>query len=249
MTLYDKTIAFILSFLDQHNLQEGAKLPTEQEFGTMTGVSIVTVRRAFAELAQQGIVRREQGRGTFLARRRVNAEITRVGSLRNGLSLDNHSRLTTKVLDISNRTASPDEAQKLKLSKSASVWVVRRVRLLNNKPVIQEISVIPFLLAPNLENNLKRDGEWSLYEVLEQEYGLREVKEEQTLISRRPSPEEATLLNLPRGDWVVDINGVAMSTGSQPIDVFQMVFDAKAFAFRMETPATVEVIEITPTMA
>lgn len=44
----------------------GAKLPTESQLVQETGLSLTTVRRAFNELVQQGLVDRQQGAGTFV---------------------------------------------------------------------------------------------------------------------------------------------------------------------------------------
>jgi SAM-dependent methyltransferase len=76
-------------------------------------------------------VRREQGRGTFLARRRVSAETTKVGSLRNGLSLDARSSLETRLLALERRSATAEDAQRLALGDAAIVWEVSRLRLLD----------------------------------------------------------------------------------------------------------------------
>jgi len=158
--LYEKTIAFILQHIDEHQLREGGQLPTEVALAQQTGVSLVTVRRALAELAAQGIVRREQGRGTFVARPRVRAETTRVGSLRNGLHLDAQSKLETRVLKCLSREAAEEECRTLALASGASVWEISRLRRLNRRPLILETSVIPKLLAPDLGAHLKRsDGE------------------------------------------------------------------------------------------
>ena len=46
MSLYERTISFILHYIDEHKLDEGARLPTEPELAVMAGVSMVTVRRA-----------------------------------------------------------------------------------------------------------------------------------------------------------------------------------------------------------
>ncbi|PJI51733.1 hypothetical protein CTI14_54570, partial [Methylobacterium radiotolerans] len=43
------------------------KLPSEPELCERFGVSRITVRRAVADLEGLGIVRRQQGRGTFVA--------------------------------------------------------------------------------------------------------------------------------------------------------------------------------------
>lgn len=45
----------------------GSKLPTEHELAGRTGLSLTTVRRAFDELVQRGLVVRRQGAGSFAA--------------------------------------------------------------------------------------------------------------------------------------------------------------------------------------
>lgn len=47
----------------------GAKLPTEAQLAADAGLSLTTVRRAFDELAQAGLVVRRQGAGSFVAER------------------------------------------------------------------------------------------------------------------------------------------------------------------------------------
>lgn len=47
----------------------GAKLPTEREMATQSGLSLTTVRRALDELVEQGLIVRRQGAGTFVAQR------------------------------------------------------------------------------------------------------------------------------------------------------------------------------------
>src|ERR1039458_7809401 len=48
------------------------RLPSEQEIAERFHVSKITVRQALQELAQVGYIRREQGRGTFVARRKFD---------------------------------------------------------------------------------------------------------------------------------------------------------------------------------
>jgi GntR family transcriptional regulator len=247
-TLYEKAIAFVLQYVDEHKLGAGDQLPTEAQLSSLAGVSLVTVRRALSELSAQGVVRREQGRGTFVARPRVNAETTKIGGLRHGLHLDARSKLQTKILSCSPRAASREEADNLGLSAGASVWEISRLRLLNRRPMIWETSVIPKILAPDLGQHLTGRDRVSLYDLLDEVYGLRESREEQTLMSRPASTREHELLDLMSFEWVVEVSGVSFSTRHQAIDAFRMVFVAKAFTFRLETAPSffvqaVEVIE------
>ncbi len=47
-------------------LKPGSQLPTERQLAGKFEVSVPTVRRALAELEGEGLIRREQGRGTFV---------------------------------------------------------------------------------------------------------------------------------------------------------------------------------------
>ena len=246
-SLYEKTIAFVLQYIDEKKLREGDQLPTEIQIATLAGVSLVTVRRALAELSSQAVVRREQGRGTFVARPRVSAETTKIGGLRNGLHLDARSKLQTRLLRCHARACVADEAKQLGLPPAASVWEISRLRLLNRQPMIWETSVVPKILAPDLGAQLRGSNRRSLYDLLDEVYGLKEAREEQTLVSRPALRHEHDLLNLLSFEWVVEVSGVSVSSRNQPIDAFRMVFVAKAFAFRLETAPSffVEAVELT----
>ena len=245
-SLYEKTIAFVLQYIDEQKLREGDQLPTEAQLSTLAGVSLVTVRRALSELSSQAVLRREQGRGTFVARPRVKAETTKVGGLRNGLHLDARSKLQTQILSCLARACTEEEARRLALSSATTVWEVSRLRLLNKRPMIWESSVIPKILAPDLAAYLKAGEKRSLYDLLDEVYGLKEAREEQTLVSRPALPREHELLDLMSFEWVVEVSGVSFSSRHQPIDAFRMVFVAKSFAFRLETAPTffVEAVEV-----
>jgi DNA-binding GntR family transcriptional regulator len=244
-SLYEKTIAFVLQYIDEQKLREGDQLPTEARLSALAGVSLVTVRRALSELSSQSVVRREQGRGTFVARPRVKAETTKVGSLRNGLHLDARSKLHTRVLSCEARDCHVEEAKRLGLTPGANVWEVSRLRLLNKRPLIWEQSVIPKIMAPDLSAYLGSDKR-SLYDLLDEVYGLKEAREEQTLVARPALAREHELLDLMRSEWVVEVSGVSLSARHQPIDAFRMVFAANTFEFRLETAPTffVEAVEL-----
>jgi DNA-binding GntR family transcriptional regulator len=247
-SLYEKTIAFVLQYIDEKKLAEGAQLPTETQIAALAGVSLVTVRRALSELSVQGVVRREQGRGTFVARPRVNAETTKIGGLRNGLHLDARSKLQTKVLSCQARACTEEEGVRLGLPAAATVWEISRLRSLSRRPVIWEVSVIPKLLAPDLGSHLEQPDARSLYDLLDEVYGLKEAREEQVLVSRPALPREHALLDLMNFEWVVEIAGVSYSLRHEPIDAFRMIFVAKAFAFRLETAPSfvVQAVEVAP---
>jgi len=56
----------IVSLIATRNIKKGEMLPTEKQLAACFQVSIITIRRAVKHLEESNIVRREQGRGTFL---------------------------------------------------------------------------------------------------------------------------------------------------------------------------------------
>ena len=63
---YYQIQAKIVEYIVRHHIRKGERLPTEKKMAELFGVSIITVRKAVSNLAQEKMIRKEQGRGTFL---------------------------------------------------------------------------------------------------------------------------------------------------------------------------------------
>src|SRR3954470_16565784 len=65
--LYFQLREALLREIREQGLKTGDRLPTEQEIERAYGVSRATIRQALAALEHEGVVRRVQGLGTFVA--------------------------------------------------------------------------------------------------------------------------------------------------------------------------------------
>jgi hypothetical protein len=74
----------LLSHMAQKGMSAGDRLPCEEELARMFSVSGITVRRTLRELAGDGIVERQQGKGTFL-RKNVNVKTAKAGTILFGM--------------------------------------------------------------------------------------------------------------------------------------------------------------------
>src|SRR5918995_7268647 len=66
-TLYHQLLGVLRGRIESGEIRVGDRLPSEADLVSDFGVSRTTARRALDELRRQGLVRREPGRGTFLA--------------------------------------------------------------------------------------------------------------------------------------------------------------------------------------
>ena len=149
----------------------GDPVPSENELARHHKVHRLTARAALQELERRHLVRRIQGRGTFVARRldyRISAEgpasFTEIVRSAGG----NPSTTTDKLLV---RLPTRVERRSLALAPRAHVVELRRTRWLDYEPVGVGISVLPAALVPGLQEKLGPDG--SLYRALVEEYDLQ----------------------------------------------------------------------------
>jgi len=124
----------------------GDLVPAERTLAQEYAVSLGTARQALQALMQEGLVVRKRGRGTFVARSKLMLGTHFLRQLRaQGFAV--RTRL------ISARIAEPTPrgiAELFNLESTAPVYIIMRVRLVNEEPLALETLYIPAHLAPDL---------------------------------------------------------------------------------------------------
>ena len=122
-------------------LQPGARLPSDAELCVEFGVSRMTARNAMQRLAEDGLVARQPGRGSFVtappAHRRANRLMTFTQEMRRAGRVPS-SRILTRAI----RPCSVAEAESLGLAPGEPVVELRRLRTANGEPIALETTVL-----------------------------------------------------------------------------------------------------------
>jgi len=227
---YEIVRDMILGIIESDGLAPGDRLPTSAELAEKSGFSLISVRRALDELERAGVVQRQQGVGTFVARSRIVSEPARSGNLLHTLESDGGSDVVTELVSMRVGLPSATVAANLRISEGLPVWEVVRRRLVESRPVITEIAVLPMALVPALDKDLLAAG-GSLYAYLAETYDLVDEHEEQFLEVTLPTDLERQRLSLGARDLVVRIRGVSYTTDGTPFDCFQQTYPARQFVF------------------
>ncbi|SDF44398.1 GntR family transcriptional regulator [Limimaricola pyoseonensis] len=210
-------------------LSPGAPLPPEREIAALTGLSRVTVRKAIAGLAAEGLVVQKHGSGSFVAPRpeKFEQSLSRLTSFtedmrRRGLST------TTRWLDRGVYVPSPDEVVALGLAADASVARLARLRLADGRPMAIERAALPLTILPDPEA-----VETSLYGTLA-EAGLRPVRALQKISAIAVGREDAATLEVAPGAAGLSIERTSYLPDGRVAEFTRSLYRGDAYNFVAE---------------
>jgi GntR family transcriptional regulator len=204
------------------HLSPGDRLPTEHDLAAWLGVSRMTLRHALSELAQRGLVTRTVGRGggTFVAEAKLEQDLTTLAGF--SAQLRRHGKVAgARVLAAAEIPASAAAAAALELPDGDPVIEVRRIRLADGKPMVIEHSLFPAALCPGLLES-RLDG--SLYELLEDKYGLRPHRARESLEPVIAGVREAEALEVEEGAPLMLVERTAYSVSGRPLEFARDLF-------------------------
>ena len=78
--LYKQIVQAIQHSIQSGEYPEGSRLPSEQELSELFHVSRITVRTALKELADEELVIRRQGKGTYVGKKKFKRNLSLVTS-------------------------------------------------------------------------------------------------------------------------------------------------------------------------
>lgn len=171
------------------------KIPSENELNRMYGISRMTARQVLAQLVNEELLFRVQGKGTFVAHRKIGATSPTYLGIREQLERMGYAT-TTMVLSSEAAPADVRVAAHLAISPDELVYRLRRVRLVDGEPISLHTSFVPKRLAADLDADDLVNRQ--LCVILENEYDLRMSRVVESLESTLPSADEAKQLRIRR---------------------------------------------------
>ena len=181
--------------LSDGSLQPGDRLPTEARLSEQFGVNRHTVRRALAGLETRGLIRVEQGRGTFVREHVLAYRISERTRFSDNVAGEQRSPSRTLV-SLSERAADPVVAEALNLAPETRVLCVEMVGDSDGRRISYSEHHFPAPLFPGLAEALQ--AEQSVSRALRR-VGIADYRRAWTRVTARmPSGREADMLQQPR---------------------------------------------------
>lgn len=196
--------------------KQNDRLPSEDELAVEFGVSKITVRQAIRDLAQAGLVRREQGRGTFVGDNQIRFGPRVLTSFTDEMR-ETGMQPGSRVLEQKVVTAPAEVADKLQLEAGSPVFMLRRLRLAGGQPMGLQTVYVPAHLVPGI--TAIDFGVASLYETLEKRYAAAPDRASQKHFATQADRKQARLLKIKEGSPLLSGERLTFMRGGRPLEL------------------------------
>jgi GntR family transcriptional regulator len=191
--LYIQLQTVLREAIKQRVLPPNSAILPERELAEEYAVSRITVRKALEGLAEEGLLTRRRGAGSFVAGARVEKNFSMLSSFSEDMA-SRGRRPHSVWVSRSVGNVTPTESLSLGLSPGAVVYRFSRIRYADDTPMALEYATVPGYCLPSLE----AVGQ-SLYEALGKA-GYRPARALQRLRAVVFTQEQAQALGVPFGE-------------------------------------------------
>jgi GntR family transcriptional regulator len=221
--------------IESGELRAGDRLPPERELAEALGVSRMTVRQALSSLAGRGLVERGVGRGTFVARVKLDHDLRRVAGF-SELMERQGVEPGAKLLSAAEAPATGAVAAALRIADKAPAYRIQRLRFGAHVPLALEDSWIPASPFPGLLD-LGLTG--SLYDLMRDLYRLAPVRAVERLEPVLARPHEAVALEVAEGSPLMLVERTAYAADGTAVEFAHDRHRGDRARFTIETAADV----------
>lgn len=207
----------------------GDRLPSERELAIQFGVSRMTLRQAIQTLADEGILDRKIGSGTYVARQKVQEKMSGTTSFTE-IMLSQGKEPFSKVVSYFVTAPSSSEMEKLHLTSEDTILRMERIRYADDLPICFEVASIPEKLIHEFS---KAEITKSFYKTLE-EKGAKIGDANQTVSAMLASEQIAEYLQIKRGDAILRVRQISYLEDGTPFEYVRTQYVGNRFEFYLE---------------
>lgn len=226
--LYYQLANLLSDKIVSRELKAGDRLPTEVELVDEYGISRITVRQALRLLEEEGLIRREVGRGTFVSEYRPFTGALKVeGSLDDVISL---GRNPVKVIEIKTIKAGPDDAVQMGVEPGSAIVRATRIRLHHGEPYSHIVNDLPAEIGRRLT---REDWKGVVLRVIEEKLKLPLRDAEQTVRASLADARLARLLNTKIGAPLLAVERVVRTDQARVVERVRIHYRSDIYAMRV----------------
>jgi GntR family transcriptional regulator len=227
---------WLTDLIGRGDLVPGDRLPREDRFAALLGVSRMTLRQALGTLEGKGTLERKTGRmgGTFVREPRIECDLSGMAGFTEQMRRSN-LRAGARVVSAAAVPANAKVATALSVTRGSPVFEIVRVRTARREPLALERSYFPSEPFPGLLDN-SLSG--SIYALMTRRYGQRPTSARESLEPVIARQDEADLLKVDPGAPLMLITRTAQTSAGLAVEFARDIFRPDRITISLQTGIT-----------
>ncbi len=200
---YRKLYELLRRRIEEGIYRKGDLLPSENELCTVHNLTRPTVRKALEILLHEGFIQKHQGLGSIVQGKPMGIGILSFTGTTSAIGQQN---LKTRII-VKPEIRAWDHALSFELTdleKEVGCIYMERLRLINDKPVFYDITLIPNINMPRFTSRKFEDK--SLFDILRQHYRIQVTGGEQKILAINAGPPIQKYFNVPAGHPILQLD-------------------------------------------
>ncbi len=205
-------------------------IPSESELISLYNVSRMTVRLAIDELEKEGYVKKIQGKGTFVKKKKLTQELNSISSWSETVKSQGIIADTT-VLEAKEIKATEEIAEQMHIPVGTSLYSIKRIKSVEKEPIgISQVYLVADLVPGIIKDPGIAD---SIYVVMETKYNVELSTATEIVEARAADEEESTLLNIKIGEPVLSVTRLTTDVFGRIIEYSRIISRADMYAYKV----------------
>jgi GntR family transcriptional regulator len=197
----------------------GSRLPSEPEFCDRFGISRTTVRQALSELEAEGALRRDKGRGTFVAPVPAQSKFLQSASGFFDEARRAGRDVSSRILRFDREPLPGWARTALAQPDGASGWTLERLRYLDGAVVMYAVTYLPEAVGAGIDRDMLEGS--SLYHLLMERHGLAVAGGRRVLDAVRAPEHVQRLLEVEPGAPLLYVESESWTSNHTPFECYQ----------------------------
>ncbi|WP_209123622.1 GntR family transcriptional regulator [Alkalihalobacillus sp. BA299] len=230
--LYVQLKDIIKSEINNGHYKHNQQLPTEVELCNIYGVSRITARRAVSDLVEEGFLKRQQGKGTFVKEKILKRELISV----NGFSehiIESGEKPNSQILSCDEVEGNSELYEMLNVNEDSPLLQLKRLLYIDDEPFVLEIAHYPLERFQNLQEYITQSK--STYGTLSKKYGVKFASNTKTINVVLADAEQSKYLKCDLGQPLYFIEKVAYDVNKVPVHTSFLYLRADRAKFTINT--------------
>ncbi|MEF3091494.1 GntR family transcriptional regulator [Raoultella sp. WB_B2P2-3] len=213
--IYKSIAGELKNRINSDEYEIGDALPSEKTLAQELQASVMTIRKALTLLEEEKLIVKRHGSGSYVARK-SNYHGGELDGFNYQMHVVGVTNYRNKVIEFTMINAPLAIAQQLKIEPGEKVYYVRRIRLIDDVPILIENSYIPVAIFPWLSiGNLER----SKFNYFKKECNISILESHRSYSPVLATREQAEFLQVPQNSLLLRVQSLSYAQNNICVDL------------------------------